>query len=96
MDPRPLSLVTGASSGLGAELAASGVHVLALSPRFTYTEFHAANGLRPLVSRLPKWLCMDACTNLPAPAAAYATTPRGAVCALRALAARLGIFPAGQ
>jgi short-subunit dehydrogenase len=43
-------------------LAASGVHVTALCPGFTYTEFHDANGMRATVSKLPKWLWLDSPT----------------------------------
>lgn len=45
---------------LAAEARPHGVQVLALCPGFTYTEFHDVNGMRPLVSRLPRWLWMDA------------------------------------
>lgn len=37
-----------------------GVHVTALCPGFTYTEFHDVNGTRPMVSKLPKSLWMTA------------------------------------
>ena len=50
------------SECLDAELAPHGVRVTALCPGFTYTEFHDANGMRPRVSRLPRWLWMDAPT----------------------------------
>ena len=39
-----------------------GVHVTALCPGFTYTEFHDANGMRATVSKLPKWLWLDSPT----------------------------------
>lgn len=43
------------SEALNAELAGTGVHVTAVSPGFTLSEFHDANGMREVVStRLPK------------------------------------------
>lgn len=48
------------SESLADEMQPHGVRVLALCPGFTYTEFHDANGMRPHVSRLPRWLWMDA------------------------------------
>jgi short-subunit dehydrogenase len=50
------------SECLALESAPRGVHVTALCPGFTYTEFHDANGMRAQVSRLPKWLWMDSAT----------------------------------
>ena len=47
------------SECLALEVAPRGVHVTALCPGFTYTEFHDANGLRATVSKLPKWLWQD-------------------------------------
>ena len=44
------------SQSLNLELAAEGVHVTALCPGFTYSEFHDANGTRSIVSKLPKWM----------------------------------------
>lgn len=49
-----------ASESLSLENRGKGVRVLALCPGFTYSEFHDANGSRPLVSKMPKWLWMDA------------------------------------
>lgn len=54
------SLVVRFSESLGRELAASGVHVTALCPGFTYSEFHDVNQMRAQVSRLPRWMWMDA------------------------------------
>ena len=48
------------SQSLALELNPKGVHVTALCPGFTYTEFHDVNGMRPTVSQLPKWMWMDA------------------------------------
>ncbi len=42
------------------EFAPRGVHVTALCPGFTYTEFHDVNGTRGLVSRLPKFMWLEA------------------------------------
>jgi short-subunit dehydrogenase len=39
-----------------------GVHVTALCPGMTFTEFHDVNGMRARVSRLPSWLWQDAGT----------------------------------
>lgn len=48
------------SQSLAAEVGPRGVHVTALCPGFTYSEFHDVNGTRPLVSRLPSFMWMDA------------------------------------
>ncbi len=48
------------SQSLNLELAASGVHVCAVCPGFTYSEFHDMNGTRDIVSRLPKWMWLSA------------------------------------
>ncbi|MFZ5638974.1 MAG: SDR family NAD(P)-dependent oxidoreductase [Pseudomonadota bacterium] len=48
------------SECLAMESEARGVHVSALCPGFTYTEFHDVNGMRARVSKLPKWLWLDA------------------------------------
>lgn len=54
------SLVIKFSQSLALELAPSGVHVTALCPGFTYSEFHDVNGMRQQVSQLPKFMWMDA------------------------------------
>lgn len=48
------------SESLAQENAQHGIRVLALCPGFTYSEFHDSNGSRPLVSKMPKWLWMQA------------------------------------
>lgn len=48
------------SESLAFELAPAGVTVCALCPGFTYSEFHDVNGMRAQVSKLPKFLWMDA------------------------------------
>jgi short-subunit dehydrogenase len=50
------------SEALGHEVADRGVHVTALCPGFTYSEFHDRTGTREKVSRLPRFLWMDAAT----------------------------------
>ncbi len=56
------SLVIRFSESLALELRPRGVHVTALCPGFTYSEFHDVNDMRAQVSRLPKWMWMDADT----------------------------------
>ena len=48
------------SESLAAEVRASGVHVTALCPGFTRSEFHDVTGTRAQVAHLPRWLWMDA------------------------------------
>jgi short-subunit dehydrogenase len=50
------------SQSLAQEVASAGIHVTALCPGFTYTEFHDVNGMRSRVSQLPRYLWMDAAT----------------------------------
>jgi short-subunit dehydrogenase len=50
------------SECLALESAPRGIHVTALCPGFTYSEFHDVNGMREKVSRLPKLLWLDADT----------------------------------
>ena len=47
------------SECLALEAAPRGVHVTALCPGFTYSEFHDVNGMRAQVSKLPKFLWLD-------------------------------------
>jgi short-subunit dehydrogenase len=46
------------SESLAAEVRGHGVHVTALCPGFTRSEFHDVNRMRERVSRLPAWLWM--------------------------------------
>ncbi len=48
------------SESLALETAHHGVHVTALCPGFTYSEFHDVIGTREGVNRLPSWMWMDA------------------------------------
>jgi len=48
------------SHSLHLEGKDKGVHVTALCPGFTYTEFHDVNGTRSMVSKLPKFMWMNA------------------------------------
>jgi len=55
------SFLIKASQGLHLELRGTGVHVTALCPGYTLTEFHDANGTRAEVSAAyPAWMWMDA------------------------------------
>jgi uncharacterized protein len=48
------------SEALALEVRPKGVYVTALCPGFTYSEFHDVSRTRDLVSRLPRWLWLDA------------------------------------
>ncbi|HEX7129748.1 MAG TPA: SDR family NAD(P)-dependent oxidoreductase, partial [Rhodanobacteraceae bacterium] len=48
------------SQSLGLENRAHGVNVCALCPGFTYSEFHDVTGAREKVSKMPRWMWMDA------------------------------------
>ena len=50
------------SEALAAEHDGDGVHVCAVCPGFTFSEFHDVVGNRDKVGQLPKWLWMDAGT----------------------------------
>ncbi len=50
------------SQSLALEGAPHGVNVCALCPGFTYTEFHDVNGTRAIVSKMPRYMWMDAAT----------------------------------
>ncbi len=53
------SFVIRFSHSLHLEGKDKGIHVTALCPGFTYTEFHDANGTRSMVSKLPKFMWMS-------------------------------------
>ena len=48
------------SESLANEVRPAGVHVIALCPGFTFSEFHDVTGTRAQVRELPRWLWMDA------------------------------------
>lgn len=50
------------SQALHLEYRADGINTCALCPGFTYSEFHDVTGSREMMSKLPKWLWMDAQT----------------------------------
>lgn len=54
------SLLIQFSRALGGEERARGIHVTALCPGFTYSEFHDVNGMRGKVSQLPAYLWLTA------------------------------------
>lgn len=60
--PATKAFVIRFSEALSHEAVAAGVHVTALCPGFTHSEFHDRTGTRDRVSRLPRWLWMDAPT----------------------------------
>lgn len=60
MYPGLKSLLIKASEGLGAELGDKGVHVTAVAPGYTWSEFHDVNGARGTVSRLPSYWMLTA------------------------------------
>ena len=48
------------SESLHGEVRADGVHVTAVCPGFTFSEFHDVTGTRAQVSRMPAWMWLDA------------------------------------
>ena len=64
------------SESLALEMKPKGVHVTALCPGMTYTEFHDVNGMRSKVSLLPKsiWLTADEVAKLGVDAVEAGTT----------------------
>ncbi|MBS0462448.1 MAG: SDR family NAD(P)-dependent oxidoreductase [Proteobacteria bacterium] len=48
------------SQSLALENLANGVHVCALCPGFTYSEFHDITGTRQVVSKMPRYMWMGA------------------------------------
>jgi uncharacterized protein len=62
------------SQSLAQEVRRHGIHVTALCPGFTYSEFHDVNGMRTTVSSMPGFMWMDATTVA---RQAYAAVERG-------------------
>ncbi|MEM9256373.1 MAG: SDR family oxidoreductase [Pseudomonadota bacterium] len=54
--------VVALSESLAATLKGTDVHVCALCPGFTHTDFHAAAGMMDMKNSLPKWLWYNADT----------------------------------
>lgn len=50
------------SEELAQTLMGTGVHVCALCPGFTHTDFHEANDLQSAKAKTPRWLWYDAAT----------------------------------
>ena len=48
------------SESLALENESRGIRVTALCPGMTYSEFHDVTGARAMVSKLPRWMWMDA------------------------------------
>ncbi len=54
------SFLVGFSQSLALENLPRGIHVSALCPGFTWSEFHDVSGTRELVSKMPGWMWMQA------------------------------------
>jgi uncharacterized protein len=54
------ALLVRVSQALALENRGHGIHVCALCPGFTHSEFHDVSQARALVSKLPRWMWMDA------------------------------------
>lgn len=54
------SFLVRVSQALAVENRGHGIHVCALCPGFTHSEFHDVSQARGLVSKLPGWMWMDA------------------------------------
>ena len=50
------------SEALGHEVRQHGVHVTALCPGFTRSEFHDVTGTREMMNRMPRWIWSDSPT----------------------------------
>jgi hypothetical protein len=50
------------SEALSSEVSGRGVHVTAVCPGFTFSEFHDVTGTRAMMRRFPSWMWMDANT----------------------------------
>lgn len=60
--PASKSFMIRFSESLALEVRRHGVHVTALCPGFTHSEFHDVSGTRDKVRSLPSWMWMDAHT----------------------------------
>jgi len=60
MYPGIKALLIKASEALGAELRDQGVHVTAVAPGYTWSEFHDVNGARETVSNVPDYWMLKA------------------------------------
>jgi len=60
--PAAKSFVISFSQSLALELADTGIHVTALCPGLTHTEFHDKDELRADIAKMPSWVWMDART----------------------------------
>jgi len=58
--PGAKSLLIKLSQSLKAEMTGKGVHVTAICPGYTWSEFHDVNGARASVSRLPDYWMLNA------------------------------------
>lgn len=58
--PGAKSLLIKASEALSLELEGRGVHVTAVAPGYTWSEFHDVNGARSTVSKLPSFWMLTA------------------------------------
>jgi short-subunit dehydrogenase len=47
------------SQSLHLETLGTGVHVTALCPGYTWSEFHDVNGTRQMADRIPRWMWLD-------------------------------------
>ena len=75
--PGAKSLLIKTSEALHLELEDRGVHVSAVCPGYTWSEFHDVNGARPVVSRMPKFWMLD---PEDVARAGYDAVHRGVVC----------------
>jgi len=85
------------SQSLNLECQGTGVHVTALCPGFTYSEFHDVNGTRGQVSQMPKWMWLQADAVVNAAIAANEANQAAVVpgAANRAIAALVKLMPDG-
>lgn len=60
--PAAKSFLIAFSQSLALELKSTGVHVTAVCPGLTHTEFHDKDELRPDIARAPRWVWMKADT----------------------------------